>query len=89
MRNSSGEAIDPPTVVCLICDPDGGVMTYTYNVDPPLERLSTGSYRLVLKPEKIGFWTYHWEARDSVNPIQTSLQGADEKSFIMKWTPFV
>ena len=88
-RDSAGNATDPPIVYCKVANPYGLLATYQFGIDSELEMISTGAYRLTIKPDKPGYWEYRWQAVDDVNPITAALEGAEQRKFYVKSTVFV
>jgi len=86
---SESVAVDPPLINVKVQDPNYDDTTYTYGVDPAVEKLATGVYRCTIKPTLPGTYYYRWEAVDPAAYITTAMEGAEEHRFVIRPSAFV
>jgi hypothetical protein len=86
--NAEGVAVDPPVVNVKVQDPAALDVTYTYGVNPNVEKLATGVYRCTIKPVIAGIWFYRWEAVDPSSSVVVALEGAEEHKFAVRASMF-
>src|SRR4051812_32904440 len=56
---------DPSTVRLVVRHPDGVRIVYQLGVDPEVQQVATGVYRVDIIANKIGIWWYRWEGAAS------------------------
>ena len=86
--DAEGVAVDPPVINVKVQSPDAADVTYTYGVNPNVEKLAIGVYRCTVKPLVAGIWFYRWEAVDPSASIVLALEGAEEHKFAVRASMF-
>lgn len=61
------DVIDPAVVAVTITGPDGSETTLVFGVDPQVERLGTGRYRVVFTADTPGRWLVRWVASGGID----------------------
>ena len=87
--DSESVAVDPPLINVKVQNPNYVDVTYTYGVDPQVEKLAIGVYRCTIKPTLPGMWYYRWEAVDPSASIVVAMEGAEEHRFSVRPSAFV
>ena len=64
----AGDAyLDPASLALILKDPRGAVVRWDYGLDPQLERVDVGKYRIAVAPDIGGEWVARWEATPSAS----------------------
>jgi hypothetical protein len=74
-------ATDPTVITFKVKKPNGDVITYIYNTDEEVVKVSTGVYYIILNLNQEGVWHYRWEGTGSA-------QAASESQFEVKDSAF-
>ncbi len=61
-RDDEGALIDPVSIELTLTLPDDSSVSYVYDTDVELIRVSQGVYRVVHEVDQAGTWTWRWEA---------------------------
>lgn len=60
VRDDDGALVDPMGLILIVRTPGGASTTYTYDVEPMVQRDSVGVYHAEFVLSEIGIWEYEW-----------------------------
>lgn len=83
---TTGEPVDPDTVICRTCSPEGTFTSYVYGTDAELTRTSTGFYEMAVQTTEEGRIGVRWEGW--ITGISGTSTGVQEGYIICKDSPF-
>lgn len=78
---ATGAAVDPTNVYFQTKTPSGTITTYTYGVDPEVQRLAVGQYTATVSATADGDWYCRWYSTGTG-------QAAEEIKFNVKSSEF-
>lgn len=72
---------DPSAITCRVKDPLNVIVLYTFGVDPELERITVGVFKLEIPVPIVGVWEFRWKGTGAVAV-------ADEQKFTVEASTF-
>jgi len=81
-KDSSGNDVDPATVVFRLRVGGSDWATYTYGTDSQITRTDAGDYTATFTPDKSGRWFYRWQTTGTGTTV------ASEGDFLIQASEF-